>query len=139
MAYKTNMNKSLKQFVSISCFLTTGLLTGGLLTGVEAFAQTKPAPAPATPPTYSFFQGLTFPPYPGTIPRPAFSTGSSAAPIYPIVEVPTPNNSRKRSRTNREQEPAPAVRRKKPRVQQQPEPTEKPIRRRRRAVPRNDG
>jgi hypothetical protein len=136
MAYKTNMNKSLKQFVSISCFLTTGLLTG-----VETFAQTKPAatPTPATPPAYSFFQGLTFPPYPGTIPRPAFSTGSSGAPIYPIVEVPTPNNDRKRSRTNREQEPTPAVRRRKPRVQQQPEPPEKPIRRRRRAVPRNDG
>jgi hypothetical protein len=138
MACITNMNKSLKQFVSISCFLTAGLLTG-----VEAFAQTKPSPTPtptpATPPAYSFFQGLTFPPYPGTIPRPAFSAGSSAAPIYPIVEVPTPNNGRKRSRTNREQEPAPEVRRRKPRVQQQPEPPEKPIRRRRRAVPRNDG
>jgi hypothetical protein len=110
---KNNMKKSLKPFSGLILLCLNGLLAE------NAFAQPKPIPT-----TYTFFQGLTFPPFPGTIPRPAYGNGISAAPSFPLVEVPTPGL---------ETEPAPPVRRRRQRVVEE-EPAQ-PVRRRRR-IPR---
>jgi hypothetical protein len=94
------MHKNFNLLSKILSGLVAGSLTGGA--AIEAFAQPKPpvpaTVAPTTPvappavnyPIYSFFQGLTFAPFPGTIPRPAVGNGNSAPPVFPLVEVITP-------------------------------------------------
>ena len=134
------MYNHLKLLSRLSCGLIAGLWTGA--TAIEVFAQPKPsAPATVTPtapavppaiksPTYTFFQGLTFSPFPGTIPRPAVGNGTTAPPIFPIVEVPTPGLiAAKNSGTT------PVVKRKKRLVTPEVEP---PVRRRRRVIPKNN-
>ncbi len=63
-------------------------------TALEVVAQPKPLPPAAPPaansPSYSFFQGLTFSPFPGTIPRPVVNGDVNAALPFPLVQVPTP-------------------------------------------------
>jgi hypothetical protein len=130
------MNKSPKLLRRLSCGLTAGLLTS--VAAIEVVAQPKPSPpataAPAAPPaikspSYSFFQGLTFSPFPGTIPRPVIN-GTTAPPIFPLVEVPTPGLlTAKKSGTT------PVVKRKKKLVVPEPE---QPVRRRRRVIPKNN-
>jgi hypothetical protein len=130
------MYKSSKLLRRLSCALTAGLLTG--TAAVEVVAQPKkPSPpataAPAAPPaikypSYSFFQGLTFSPFPGTIPRPII-TGTIAPPVFPLIEVATPGLiTAKKSGTT------PVVKRKKKLVAPEPE---QPVRRRRRVLPKN--
>jgi hypothetical protein len=125
------MHKYFKLLSKLSCGLAAGWLTGA--TAVEVLAQPKPSPpATAAPPainypSYSFFQGLTFSPFPGTIPRSA--GGTSASQIFPLVEVPTPGLiASKKSSTS------PGIKKKKKLVT--PE-AEQPVRRRRRVIPKN--
>jgi hypothetical protein len=130
------MNKSLKLRCRLSCGLATGLLTSAI--AIDVVAQPKPSPpaiaAPAAPPAikypnYSFFQGLTFSPFPGTIPKPVVN-GTSAPPTFPLVEVPTPGPiAAKKSGIT------PAIKKKKKLVT--PE-AEQPGRRRRRVIPKNN-
>jgi hypothetical protein len=128
------MHKYLKLLSRLSCGLVAGWLTGA--TAVEVIAQPKPSlPTTATPPAvnypnYSFFQGLTFSPFPGTIPRPVLNGGINASPIFPLVEVPTPGLiAVKKPGT------LPVLKRKRQLVA--PE-AEQPVRRRRRIVPRSN-
>jgi hypothetical protein len=129
VAHNLNMHKYLKLLSKLSCGLAAGWLTGS----TAAVAQPKPSPpAPAAPPTvnypiYSFFQGLTFSPFPGTIPRPV--GGTSASPVFPLVEVPTPGLI-----AAKKPDTSPVVKRKKRMVT--PE-TEQPVRRRRRVILKN--
>ena len=128
-----NMYKHLKLLSRLSAVLVAGLWTG--VAAIEAFAQPKPsvpptAAPPVIQPSYTFFQGLTFSPFPGTIPRPAVGNGTTAPPIFPIVEVPTPGLiAAKNSGTT------PVVKRKKRLVTPEVEP---PVRRRRRVIPKNN-
>lgn len=48
---------------------------------VPTIAQAKESP---------FFQGITFPIFPGTVPQPGNVPANTATPVYPLVEVPTP-------------------------------------------------
>jgi hypothetical protein len=135
VAHNLNMHKYLKLLSRLSGGLVAGWLTGA--TAIEVVAQPKPSPptaAPAAPPavrypSYSFFQGLTFSPFPGTIPRPV-GNGTVAPPIFPLVEVPTPGLI-----TAKKSDTTPTVKRKKKLVT--PE-AEQPVRRRRRVIPKNN-
>jgi hypothetical protein len=135
VAHNLNMHKYLKLLNRLSCGLIAGSLTSA--TAIEVVAQPKPSPpaAPAAPPaikypSYSFFQGLTFSPFPGTIPRSPVGNGTIAPPLFPLVQVPTPGLiTAKKSGT------APVVKRKKRLVT--PE-AEQPVRRRRRVIPKNN-
>jgi hypothetical protein len=129
------MHKSFKLIRRLSCGVVASWLTG--VTALEVVAQPKPAaPATAAPiappaikyPVYSFFQGLTFSPFPGTIPRPAVGNGISAPPIFPLVQVPTPGLI-----AIKKTGAAPVIKRKKRPVIQE---TEQPVRRRRRVIPK---
>jgi hypothetical protein len=131
VAHNLNMHKYFKLLSKLSCGLVAGWLTG--TTAVEVVAQPKPSPpATAVPPAinypvYSFFQGLTFSPFPGTIPRPV---GGATSPIFPLVEVPTPGLiAAKKPGT------LPVAKRKKKLVA--PE-AEQPVRRRRRVISKNN-
>jgi hypothetical protein len=89
------MKKSTKPILRLLCALAASWVGSTAICCAEAQAQTKPATTPAAPAgttTYSFYQGIIFQPYPGTIPRAAVgSDGSTSTPApYPIVEVPTP-------------------------------------------------
>jgi hypothetical protein len=125
------MYKYLKLLSRLSCGLVAGWLTS--TAAAEVGAQPKPFPPTTTAPpstnypNYSFFQGLTFSPFPGTIPRPV---GGNTSPIFPLVEVPTPGLI-----TAKKPGTTPVVKRKKKLVI--PE-AEQPVRRRRRAIPKND-
>jgi hypothetical protein len=92
------MNVLLKQGAKISLILWAAFL-GGEFFGTAAMAETNPSP---------FFQGITFPIFPGTVPQPANVPGNTTAPVYPIVEVPTPGlrkvQSNPRPRRNRVEE-----------------------------------
>jgi hypothetical protein len=133
------MHKYLKLISRLSSGLVAGWLTG--TTAIEVVAQPKPSPPATVPPTappaiknpttsYSFFQGLTFSPFPGTIPRSAVGNGIIAPPIFPLVEVPTPGLiTAKKSGT------APVAKRKKKLVTSE---AEQPVRRRRRVIPKNN-
>jgi hypothetical protein len=89
------MNVLLKQGVKISLILWAVFL-GSESFGTAAMAESKPSP---------FFQGITFPIFPGTVPQPANVPGNTTAPVYPLVEVPTPGlrtvQSNPRPRRNR--------------------------------------
>jgi hypothetical protein len=129
VAHNLNMHKYLKLFSRLSC----GLVASWLTDVMAVVAQPKPyppattAPPVVTYPIYSFFQGLTFSPFPGTIPRPV--GGNGASPIFPLVEVPTPGLiAIKKPGT------APVIKRKKRLVA--PE-AEQPVRRRRRVILKN--
>jgi hypothetical protein len=131
------MNKSLKLLSRLSW----GLWAAGL-TSTDAFSaiavETKPPATPDTSappvvmlsPTYSFFQGLTFAPFPGTIPRPAFGSGTSTPPIFPLVEVTTPGLI-----ATQGSGPVPVIKKKKKLVVPA---VELPVRRRRRVIPQNN-
>jgi hypothetical protein len=132
VAHNLNMHKHLKLLSRLSCGLVAGSLTGAM--AIEVVAQPKPSSpaAPAAPPaikypSYSFFQGLTFSPFPGTIPRPV--GGNNASPIFPLVEVPTPGLI-----VAKKPGTSPVVKRRKKLVA--PE-AEQPVRRRRRVIPKN--
>jgi hypothetical protein len=118
VAHNLNMHKHLNLLSRLSCGLVAGSLTGAM----------APAAPPAIKyPSYSFFQGLTFSPFPGTIPRPV--GGNNASPIFPLVEVPTPGLI-----VAKKPGTSPVVKRRKKLVA--PE-AEQPVRRRRRVIPKN--
>jgi hypothetical protein len=127
------MHKYLKLLSRISCGLVGGGLVAGWLTGAmaaEVVAQPKPpttAPPAVNYPSYSFFQGLTFAPFPGTIPRPVLNGGINASPVFPLVEVPTPGLIAAKTPGK-----VPVVKRKKKLVI-----PEQPVRMRRRVAPRS--
>jgi hypothetical protein len=130
VAHNLNMHKYLKLISRLAGGLIAGCLTSTMV--AEVAAQPSP-PTPAAPtvtyPIYSFFQGLTFAPFPGTIPRPVGNGGTSNAPIFPLVEVPTPGLiATKNPGTSS------VVKRKKKLVT--PEAGQ-PTRRRRRVIPKN--
>jgi hypothetical protein len=132
VAHNLNMHKYFKLLSRFS----GGLMAGWLTSTTAVFAQPKPSSPPTTAappainyPSYSFFQGLTFSPFPGTIPRPVANGGINASPVFPLVEVPTPGLiAAKKPGTS------PVVKRKKKLVT--PE-VEQPVRRRRRVIPKD--
>jgi hypothetical protein len=124
------MNESTKPILRLLCTISASWVSAAVIGSREVQAQPKPANPPATKPaattvttTYSFFQGLTFQPYPGTIPRAAISGENVTPALYPIVEVPTPGLVSESSTPRRN-----TVRRK------PVEETPAPVRRRRRVV-----
>jgi hypothetical protein len=119
------MKKQTKPTLQLLCTILAIGLSAWEIAGVQA-QQPKPSGAPTAKPappiavtTYSFFQGMTWQPFPGTIPRAAFGSGNSASSLYPIVEVPTPGlatpgNLPRQNTTRRkvaEETPAPVRRR----------------------------
>jgi hypothetical protein len=135
VAHNLNMHKYLKLLSRLSCGLIAGSLTSTMVLE-EVVAQPKPSPpVTAAPPainypSYSFFQGLNFSPFPGTIPRSALGNGTIAPPIFPLVQVSTPGLV-----TAKKPGTTPVVKRKKKVVT--PE-AEQPVRRRRRVIPKNN-
>jgi hypothetical protein len=83
---------------------------------IAALAQSKTSP---------FFQGITFPVFPGTVPQPASGNNPPPTPIYPLVEVPTPGlrTGQATGRSGRRNRAEPAT-------------DEQPVRRRRTRRPR---
>jgi hypothetical protein len=129
------MNKFLKLLSRLSGGLLAVGFTGAAALEVVAQPSSPAIAAPSAPPitkpapNYSFFQGLTFSPFPGTIPRPAFGNGNNPPPVFPLVEVSTPGLiAAKQPGTT------PVVRRRKKLVIST---IKQPARRLRRVIPRN--
>ncbi len=133
VAHKLYMRKYFKLLNKLSCGLTAVCLTGATAAEVLAQPNTPAAMPPAISyPNYSFFQGLTFLPFPGTIPRPVVNGNISS--IFPLVQVPTPGliTAKQPGASAIKKPGAVAVKRKKRLVTPA---AEQPVRRRRRIVP----
>lgn len=127
IANKPNMNKSFKLLSQLFCGVVTSCLTSTAVLSAEpkppSSTNTLSIPSASKSPNYSFFPGLTFSIFPGTVPRPAFATGTITPPAFPLVEVLTPGMGvAQRSGT------VPIVRKRKRPVVEEPEPR---VRRRR--------